>query len=121
MDENRFRILGRTGLKVGRLEVACSYGAPAAAFEEAFEQGINYFYWGSRRKEPMGDDVQKKTHPELTTLLVGTKVLLSCLKATHSKFTESNLFRHLSQMYSFWRRVSAIGITSFGLYFITGR
>jgi aryl-alcohol dehydrogenase-like predicted oxidoreductase len=23
--------------------VACSYGAPTAAFEEAFEQGVNYF------------------------------------------------------------------------------
>jgi predicted aldo/keto reductase-like oxidoreductase len=53
MDENRFRLLGRTGLKVGRLGVACSYGAPTAAFEEAFEQGVNYFYWGSMRKEAM--------------------------------------------------------------------
>jgi hypothetical protein len=52
-------------------------------------------------------------------LLVGTKVLLGCLKATGSKITKGNLFRHLSQMYSFWRQVSAIGITSFGLYFIT--
>ena len=42
MDGNRFRVLGRTGLKVGRLGVACSYGAPTAAFEEAFEQGVNY-------------------------------------------------------------------------------
>ena len=53
MDKNRFRLLGRTGLKVGRLGVACSYGAPTAAFEEAFEQGVNYFYWGSMRKESM--------------------------------------------------------------------
>ena len=53
MDKNRFRLLGRTVLKVGRLGVACSYGAPAAAFEEAFEQGVNYFYWGSMRKESM--------------------------------------------------------------------
>jgi predicted aldo/keto reductase-like oxidoreductase len=53
MDDNRFRSLGRTGLKVGRLGVACSYGAPTAAFEEAFEQGVNYFYWGSMRKESM--------------------------------------------------------------------
>ena len=51
-DQNRFRILGRTGLKVGRLGVACSYGAPTAAFEEAFEQGVNYFYWGARRPWP---------------------------------------------------------------------
>ena len=53
MDENRLRSLGRTGLKVGRLGVACSYGAPTAAYEEAFEQGVNYFYWGSVRKVSM--------------------------------------------------------------------
>ena len=39
--------LGRTGLKVGRLGIASSYGAPAAAIEEAFERGCNYFTWGS--------------------------------------------------------------------------
>jgi aryl-alcohol dehydrogenase-like predicted oxidoreductase len=45
--------LGRTGLVVGRLGVACSYGAPQAAFEEAFDRGVNYFYWGSRRTAAM--------------------------------------------------------------------
>ena len=43
------RILGGTGLKVGPLGVAASYGAPAEAFEEAFEKGCNYFYLGSGR------------------------------------------------------------------------
>ena len=38
MDENRFRSLGRTGLKMTRPGAACSNGAPTAAFEEAFEQ-----------------------------------------------------------------------------------
>jgi len=42
-------ILGRTGLEVGRLGVAASYGAPVEAFEEAFEKGCNYFYLGSGR------------------------------------------------------------------------
>jgi len=46
-------ILGKTGLKVGRLGIAASYGAPASAFEEAFERGCNYFYWGSMRKDGM--------------------------------------------------------------------
>ncbi len=41
--------LGRTGLKAGRLGIAASYGAPAAAVERAFERGCNYLYWGSRR------------------------------------------------------------------------
>jgi len=42
--------LGRTGLKVGRLGISSSYGAPAAAFEEAFEKGCNYFVMGSFMK-----------------------------------------------------------------------
>jgi len=42
--------LGRTGLQVGRLGISSSYGAPAAAFEEAFERGCNYFVMGSFMK-----------------------------------------------------------------------
>ena len=42
--------LGRTGLKVGRLGISSSYGAPAAAFEEAYERGCNYFAIGSFMK-----------------------------------------------------------------------
>jgi aryl-alcohol dehydrogenase-like predicted oxidoreductase len=41
--------LGRTGLRVGRLGLGAGYGAPAAAFEMAFERGCNYFYWTSRK------------------------------------------------------------------------
>jgi aryl-alcohol dehydrogenase-like predicted oxidoreductase len=52
------RILGRTGLKVGRLGVASGYGAPAAAFEEAFERGCNYFYWGSLRRAGMAQAIK---------------------------------------------------------------
>jgi len=52
------RNLGKTGLKVGPLGVAASYGAPAAAFEEAFERGCNYFYWGSRRKDEMREAIK---------------------------------------------------------------
>jgi predicted aldo/keto reductase-like oxidoreductase len=40
-------VLGRTGLKVGRLGIASGYEAPAAAIEEAFERGCNYFTWGT--------------------------------------------------------------------------
>lgn len=41
--------LGQTGLSVGRLGLGAGYGAPAAAFEMAFERGCNYFYWTSRK------------------------------------------------------------------------
>jgi len=39
--------LGRTHLKVGRLGISSSFGAPAAAYEAAFERGCNYFTWGT--------------------------------------------------------------------------
>jgi aryl-alcohol dehydrogenase-like predicted oxidoreductase len=48
-------VLGRTGLEVGRLGVAASYGVPAAAIERAFERGVNYLYWGSMRRGPFGE------------------------------------------------------------------
>ncbi len=41
--------LGNTGLTVGRLGLGASYNPPAQAFETAFDQGCNYFYWTSRR------------------------------------------------------------------------
>jgi len=39
---------------VGRLGVASGYGAPGTALERAFERGVNYIFWGSRRGEPFG-------------------------------------------------------------------
>ena len=47
MDFNTKSILGRTGLKVGRLGISSSFGAPANAYEEAFERGCNYFTIGT--------------------------------------------------------------------------
>ena len=44
------RVLGQTGLRVGPMGVAASYGVPAAAVERAFERGVNYLYWGSLRR-----------------------------------------------------------------------
>jgi aryl-alcohol dehydrogenase-like predicted oxidoreductase len=47
MQFTELRKLGRTNLDVGRLGLASSYGAPAEAFEEAFERGCNYFVWNT--------------------------------------------------------------------------
>lgn len=47
------RTLGRTGLQVGRLGLGASYNAPPQAYEQAFERGCNYFYWGASRKPAM--------------------------------------------------------------------
>lgn len=47
-------VLGRSGLRAGRLGVASGYGVPAAAVEKAFERGVNYLYWGSLRRSDFG-------------------------------------------------------------------
>jgi predicted aldo/keto reductase-like oxidoreductase len=57
-DFSQATLLGRTGLRVGRLGVAAGYGAPAKAFEEAFHRGCNYFYWGSMRKSNMREAIK---------------------------------------------------------------
>ena len=44
---------------VGRLGLGSSYGAPAAAYERAFEQGCNYFYWGSLRRDGMAEAIRR--------------------------------------------------------------
>lgn len=51
-------VLGRTGLSVGRIGFGSSYPAPAAAYEAAFERGLNYFYWGTRRRDSMARAIQ---------------------------------------------------------------
>ena len=43
MDFNQRRVLGRTGLSVGRLGIGSSYGAPPEAYEKAFEKGVTIF------------------------------------------------------------------------------
>lgn len=53
------RTLGRTGLQVGALGLAASYGAGADAVEFAFDRGINYFYWGSRRRPSFGEGLRR--------------------------------------------------------------
>jgi aryl-alcohol dehydrogenase-like predicted oxidoreductase len=52
-------ILGRTGLEVGRLGLSAGYGAPASSVEEAFDHGMNYFYWGSLRRKQFGEGLRR--------------------------------------------------------------
>lgn len=52
-------ILGRTGLKVGRIGIGASYGVPPRAIEEAFEYGVNYFYWGALRRGMMAEGLRR--------------------------------------------------------------
>ncbi len=51
-------ILGRTNLHVSRLGIGSSYGTDAAMIEEAFEKGVNYFYWGALRTRRMAEGIR---------------------------------------------------------------
>lgn len=50
--------LGRSGLRVSRLGLGASFSAPTSSYEEAFAKGVNYFYWGSLRRNFMGDAIR---------------------------------------------------------------
>ncbi len=52
--------LGRTGLQVSRIGLASSYGLGADGLQAAYEEhGINYFYWGTWRKESFGAGIRR--------------------------------------------------------------
>jgi aryl-alcohol dehydrogenase-like predicted oxidoreductase len=76
--------LGRTGLTVGRLGISSSYGAPAAAIEEAFEHGCNYFTWGSflrGRSSQMGAAIRR-----IVEAGGRDKLVLALVSYAHSAF-----------------------------------
>ncbi|VAX16829.1 hypothetical protein MNBD_NITROSPINAE04-1354 [hydrothermal vent metagenome] len=52
------RVFGKTGARVGPLGIGSSYGIDAKGVEEAFERGVNYFYWGWRRRDGMRDGLR---------------------------------------------------------------
>jgi aryl-alcohol dehydrogenase-like predicted oxidoreductase len=51
--------LGASGLRVRRMGIGSDAGISAKALEWAFERGINYFYWGSRRRPGMKEAIRK--------------------------------------------------------------
>jgi aryl-alcohol dehydrogenase-like predicted oxidoreductase len=62
--------LGRSGLKVSKLGFGASYGAPTSSYLDAFERGANYFYWGSRRRNDMGDAIREIARRDRDHLVV---------------------------------------------------
>ena len=57
--------LGRSGLRVAKLGLGSSFGAPTSSYREAFDRGVNYFYWGSVRRSLMVNYVKdewRSTH-----------------------------------------------------------
>jgi aryl-alcohol dehydrogenase-like predicted oxidoreductase len=53
--------LGSTGILVSRLGIASSYGVSKTACLEAFDHGVNYFFWGSARTAGMASAIRELT------------------------------------------------------------
>ena len=89
--------LGRTGLQVGRLGISSSYGAPASAFEEAFERGCNYFVVGSFMKGRSGEMIQAVRN--ITRQGNRDKLVLCMMEYTHSNLIgRSHFYKGLKKL-----------------------
>lgn len=84
------RILGRTGLAAGRLGISSSFGAPANAYLEAFEQGCNYFTWGTFIKGRSGE--MKKAIREISRRGKRDQLILAMFSYAHQKFLTEFFF-----------------------------
>ncbi len=62
--------LGRSGLQVAKLGLGSSFKAPTASYREAFDRGVNYFYWGSIRRSQMGDAIREIAREQREQLVV---------------------------------------------------
>jgi aryl-alcohol dehydrogenase-like predicted oxidoreductase len=52
--------LGKTGMQVGRIGLAASYGIDGKSVEEAYgDYGINFLYWGSARRKSFGEGIRQ--------------------------------------------------------------
>lgn len=55
-------VLGRTGLRVSRLGLGSSFGIGGSDLEHALDRGINYFYWGTLRREGFARGLRPLLH-----------------------------------------------------------
>jgi aryl-alcohol dehydrogenase-like predicted oxidoreductase len=53
------RTLGRTGRRVGPIGLGSSYGLGARDVERAFDSGVSFFLWGSRRRGDFGKGLRE--------------------------------------------------------------
>jgi predicted aldo/keto reductase-like oxidoreductase len=53
------KALGITGLLVGRLGLGSSLGGPVQLYREAFERGVNYFWWGAVKRYAMRNAIRE--------------------------------------------------------------
>jgi predicted aldo/keto reductase-like oxidoreductase len=91
MDFSEKVSLGKTGLQAGRLGISSSYGAPAEAFEEAFDRGCNYFSWGTFIKGRSSQ--MKRAIRNVLGRAQRDDLIISMFSYAHNSFLTEILFR----------------------------
>jgi len=71
--------LGRTGLNVSRLGIGSAYGVSYKTCRTAFDQGVNYFFWGSVRTPGMGLAIREIARSRREDLVI----VLQCYVRPH--------------------------------------
>lgn len=85
--------LGRSALAVSKLGLGSSFKAPSHAYLEAFDRGVNYFYWGSIRRHQMGDAIREIARGDRRDDLVCVLQSYSRVGALLTLFVERGLKR----------------------------
>ena len=75
------RLFGKTGRVVGRLGLGSSYGLPGREVERAFDHGVSFFLWGSRRRAGFGEGLRNlaRTHRQEMVVAVQTYTRMASL------------------------------------------
>ena len=67
------RVFGRTGLSVGALALGSSYGVGGRDIERAYERGVSFFLWGSRRRSGFAEGLRALApHRDKTVIAIQT-------------------------------------------------
>jgi aryl-alcohol dehydrogenase-like predicted oxidoreductase len=61
------------GLDVSALGIGSSYGLSGADVERAFERGINFFFWGSRRRADFGEGVRRLARTQRDRMVIAVQ------------------------------------------------
>ena len=75
---------GNTGLQVSRIALGSSYGLSDVEVERAYERGINFLFWGSRRRSSFGRGVKRLAQRHRDGMVIAvqsysrSRVLLGC-------------------------------------------
>ncbi|MBI5518415.1 MAG: hypothetical protein HY909_31880 [Deltaproteobacteria bacterium] len=65
--------LGASGLRVSPLGLGSSYGLGAHEVERAFERGVNFLFWGLRRRDGFGEGITRLARRNREDLVVAVQ------------------------------------------------